>query len=100
VDSITLPALEILFAERFIYPESRQNASPTAQMFLEFMRKYPSATAHGYAIGPDRWDYRVTLEGLFVSAQAVTPELREAFLALCKDADELRTDGDLSAWWD
>jgi hypothetical protein len=100
VELISLPVLEKLVEERFVDPESRQNASPTVQAFLEFMRKYPSVTAHGYVVSPERPDYRVSIEGLFVAKKKVTPELKQEFINLCKDADELRMDGDLFSWWD
>jgi hypothetical protein len=100
IESIPLPVLEELLKGQFIHPEDRQNASPTARQFLEFMRKYPVAVAHGYAISPERSDYRITIEGLRVPAKDVTPELRQSFSDLCRDADELTTDGDLYSWWD
>jgi hypothetical protein len=100
VESIPLAVLETLLAEQFIRPADRQNASPTAGQFLEFMRKHPVVVAHGYAISRDRPDYRVTIEGLYVPAEDVTPELRQAFSDLCHNADELMTEGDLYSWWD
>ena len=100
VEFIPLLVLEKLFEERFIDPADRQNASPTARQFLEFMRKYPVTVAHGYVIGPDRPDARITIEGLHVHANDVTPDLEHAFNDLCHTADELMMDGDLYSWWD
>jgi hypothetical protein len=97
---IELDILEILFRERFIDPSDRQNESPTMQEFLGFMRKHPAAVAHGYAVSPNRDDYRVTIEGLRVPAKDVTWELEEAFAEFCGNADELVTNGELYSWWD
>jgi hypothetical protein len=55
---------EQLLAERFLDPDEGQEFSPPALVFLDFMRRFPGVTAHGYLIGPDREDYRVTIEGV------------------------------------
>ena len=100
VDSLPLPLLEQLFNERFIDPNDRQNFAPSAKEFLDFMRKHPAAVAHGYVVSPNREDYRVSIEGLFVRRKDVTPELRQEFKKFCKGADELNLNGNLSSWWD
>jgi hypothetical protein len=100
LEAIQLEQLEKLVAEKFIDPEGRQNESPTAQEFLDFMRKHPGVVAQGYAVAIKREDYRVTLEGLFVDHASVTPQLRWDFEQLCSEADELDTQADLYSWWD
>ena len=97
---IPLEALELLFAEKFIDPHSRQNYSPSAHEFLQFMRKYPNVVAHGYAVSPYRDDYRISIEGLMVEPEDVTPALRADFELLCQNADVLDLQGELYSWWD
>ena len=70
------------------------------QQFIDFMKKQPDVTAHGYAVSPKRDDYRVTIEGLWVPEEFVTPAIKAAFVEFCKDADELESDGELNSWWD
>ncbi len=100
LDHIPLLVLKKLLEEKFIDPNGRQNRSPSTQEFLSFMEKYPVAKAHGYVVSPYRDDYRVTIEGLSVDRADVTPEVRNAFLDLSENADQLDTDGDLNSWWD
>ena len=97
---IVLEVLEKLFAEKFIDPQSRQNFSPTAQEFLEFMRKYPTVIAHGYALSPYHDDYQLSIEGLMVDPEDVTPGLRYDFQQLCHTADVLELGKELYSWWD
>ena len=70
------------------------------QEFLDFMRKHPAAVAHGYAVSPDRDDYRITIEGLRVPRNDATWDLEQAFEEFCQSADELMTNGELYSWWD
>jgi hypothetical protein len=100
VEGITVQTLSTLFDEHFICPSDRQNESPTAQAFLDFLKRHPAVTAHGYLISPAREDYRISIEGLYVPAKDVTPELKRDFINLCRDADELDVDSDLFSWWD
>jgi len=100
VETITIDQLEKLLTERFINPNEYQNESPTTRKFYEFMNTFPVVTAHGYAISPERDDYRVTIEGLYVNESYVTSELKTKFRELCKDADEYYDQGELYSWWD
>jgi hypothetical protein len=99
-EGITLKQVETLLSENFIDPQNTQNESPTAEQFIDFMRKYPVAQAHGYAVSPTRDDYRVTIEGLYVPCADVTVQLLRDFVSLCRDADKLQISGDLYSWWD
>lgn len=98
-DHLTLAQLELLVAENFIDLDEGQNWSPTAGEFLDYMREYPAVMAHGYAVSIARDDYRVTLEGLQCPAEQVTPEMRDSFIDLCRDADDFSHWNDLYAWW-
>lgn len=99
-ENVGLETLQRLVELKFLNPEETQNASPTAQEFMDFMSDFPQCSAHGYAISRKRPDYRVTLEGLFCKAEDVTKDLRSAFSEEFADADELDVDHDLRCWWD
>ena len=100
IDCIPLEILEILIDEKFLNPDDRQNRSPSAIQFLEFMRAHPGTLAHGYAVSPYRDDYRVTIEGLFVDCDSIIGRTYQDFLEFCREADRLDIDGDLYSWWD
>jgi hypothetical protein len=89
-----------LLRNKFIDPNEYQNESPSVRAFYFFMAKYPFALAHGYAVSPDREDYRVSIEGLFIPKEYVTNSVKEDFYNLCKDADEYHDSDDLYSWWD
>ena len=95
---IPLEALELLFAEKFIDPHSRQNYSPSAHEFLQFMHKYPNVVTHNYAVNPYRDDYRISIEGLMVEPEDVTPTLRTDFELLCQNTDVLNLQNELYNW--
>lgn len=99
-ESLGLDALEALFAEGFVDPLDRQNAAPTAGEFLEYLRRFPAATVHGYAVSPEREDYRVSVEGLFMARQHVTFRARLRARALCRRTDAREFRGDLYCWYD
>lgn len=63
-DDITLEVLETLVEKNFIDLDECQNDSPTTEEFLEYMKDHEQFVAFGYAISPDRGDYRITLEGI------------------------------------
>lgn len=91
--------LEQLLGEKFADPEGCQNSGPAASQSLAFMKKWPQVKAIGYAVSPERDDYRVTIEGL-VCKDNIPPELMEEF-SRWRDADEYENRPDLlSAWWD
>lgn len=47
--------------------EDRQNDAPTMRALLEVIAAHPVVvTGIGYVVGPDRWDERLTLEGLLI----------------------------------
>lgn len=99
--SITAETLQDLVTKQFADPGDKQNLAPTLASFLSFMKENPGKfLAHGYAISPDRSDYRVSIEGL-VSAGKVTPGLTDRFVEFCRCPAELIAEKDrLYAWWD
>jgi hypothetical protein len=99
------PRLATLIDERFADPDCTQNESPTIAVFLSFLKEYPEVRVYGYAVSPERSDYRVSVEGVTVDLGQVAPSrraaLRAAFARLGETADEKETDGDLlHCWWD
>ena len=98
--NLDVDALKHLLDEGFIDPEEAQNDSPTTMEFYEFISAHPNFTAHGYAVSPDRDDYRITLEGIECYESCDTKTIRD-FIELCRFADELSVnDGCMYAWWD
>lgn len=88
----------LLAMENFIDPYDSQNDSPTADEFREFINKYPEVTAHGYAVSPDRYDYRVTIEGIEYYG-IVSKEMLIDFINLCRYADEFIIEDDMLYCW-
>jgi hypothetical protein len=64
LSGIPFSAALALLEEHFLDPDDQQNYAPTAGEILEMLALNPRLTAHGYAIGIDRSDYRVTFEGI------------------------------------
>ena len=101
---LTVEAMQQLIDEKFLDPEDSQNESPTAGDFLDFMKEYPFVKAHGYAIGIDRIDYRITIDRL----EADLPEDKDAKVGFIIDfvnrfhhADDFTlTEDNVYAWWD
>jgi hypothetical protein len=97
---VGVDTLLALVARNYADPADSQNESPTLGEFIRFMEKYPQVTAHGYAVSPQRADYRVTVEGLEY-AGPVGAELRREFEAMNAGADEYVCEGgQLFCWYD
>lgn len=99
-EEIDVKTFETLIVQNFIDPSNSQNASPTAKEFFQFMCRYPSVKAYGYAVSPKRNDYRITIEGIYVLNKDITPSLKKDFMNFCKNADEISTNNGLLSWWD
>ena len=92
--------LNELFRLGVIDPEDRQNDAPETSEFLEFLRSNPGFTVHGYAVSPERDDYRVSLEGVNLDGDYTFKELRD-FVMMFRFADEFSIDkGGLHCWYD
>jgi len=97
--TISLNQLDDLFKEEFIDPEETQNDSPMAIQFRDFMEDHVSVLAHGYAVSPNRDDYRVTIEGLVYHGE-VDDALMFDFIDEFRFADEFLCDREkLYCWW-
>ena len=92
--------LKTLVQKNFLDEADCQNNSPYARDIISFLEDYPMFTAHGYAVSADRYDYRVTIEGVAMSGEYSKDTLL-AFVKMFRDADELTLhETYLSAWYD
>lgn len=83
-----------------IDPDDRQNLAPTAKEIAEFLRSHPDFRAHGYAVSPERGDYRVSLEGVCCTEEYSLQDVID-FFELFKDPDEIKVEKNcLSCWYD
>lgn len=92
--------LKELFRLDVIDPEDRQNYAPNIATFMEFLHDHAGFTAEGYAVSPERNDYRVSLEGVNLDRDYTLKELRD-FVMMFRSADEFSIDrGGLHCWYD
>lgn len=98
-DDITLEVLETLVEKKFIDLDECQNCSPTTEEFLEYLKDHNDFCVFGYAISPDRSDYRITIEG--ISCEENFEDIDELidFINRFRFADEFMVDPPY-AWWD
>ncbi len=98
--NLDIKTLETLINEHFVYLDECQNSSPTIKEFFDFMSKYPQVKAHGYVVGPNRSDYRLSIEGL-VCNNNITKKLLIDFSNYCHQADAFEVgENYLYSWWD
>lgn len=96
----TLEQLLALQKAKLLDMEQTQNDSPSVETFVNFMVAHPGVKGHGYVIGVDRDDCRVSLEGLEFTGKVTIPLIRD-FVKLCHGADELTVDEySIRSWWD
>ena len=95
-----------LIEEGFLDPDSYQNSSPTAGDLLEYAEDYPGdIELTGYAISPDRSDYRTNLVGLNARIPDTDYDNLSRAIELLRDADEFTFSHHdnyyyLHTWWD
>jgi hypothetical protein len=100
---LKLATLKILLDEGFIDPMECQNNAPSvAEMYLlgeELEELGSKVSFHGYAVEPERGDYRISLEGVFMDDPS--PAAVARFASAFRDADEFDVD-DISGycWYD
>ena len=104
-EGLSASKLRQLVEEGFADPEDKQNYAPTLMEFLRFAEEHTHVTFSGYAVHPEREDYRVSVDGM----EMITMDVREASDAInfLRGADEFdsefQPDGltaTISAWWD
>lgn len=100
-DNLSADTLQTLIDEGFADPDDTQNNSPSLQEILDFIREYPEFKAHGYAVSPERDDYRVSLEGVAGVVERSSDAFSE-FVDMFRDADafEISESGNCYAWYD
>lgn len=94
--------IKYLLEEKYADPEERQNFSPTIKEFYDFLVSHPDFYAFGYAVSPQREDYRISIEGVRCDKDIKVSELID-FVHFAKDADESGFDTSANsyyAWWD
>jgi len=65
-EGMTIATAEALIAQGFLDPKETQNNSPTVREFIDFAKDHLDADFrfHGYVVGPEREDCRVSFEGI------------------------------------
>ena len=73
---MSITAAEALIAHGFLDPEETQNDSPTVREFIDFAKEHLDAnfTFHGYVVGPERNDCRVSFEGIESNNDEISKE--------------------------
>ena len=90
--------LKQLVDNNFIDPLDRQNNAPTVREFYEYLKLHPEFTVAGYAVGPSRSDYRISITALESPQDSLTPYMVESFLDFCSGADDINSH--MVCWWD
>ena len=96
---ISVQALEELI-ELDLLVDYIQGKAPTLIEYIDFMKKYPGFTAHGFATNPDRDNPFIAIEGLEYRG-VYDIEVLLAFTKLCRKADVFETaERYLYCWFD
>ena len=94
--------LKWLVDNHFANPEDSQNWAPSIANFLKFMENHKGFYVGGYAISPDREDYRVSIDSIGCDDDIL--EDKEAlvdFVEMFRFADDFSiVDGGANAWFD
>ena len=109
---LSIERLQELIDLKFADPKERQNEAPTNLQMLNFGKKITekyeniSIRYHGYAVSPQREDYRISIEAIeIIISDEFNPELRQQlkkdFTKFAKLADTKTFNGtSFYAWWD
>lgn len=84
--NMTPATARILLEKTYAIGSDEQNGSPSFLEMTEFCEKHPGFTLHGYVIGGDRDDARITAEGVQGTAQNIEAMLD--FIEMFKSADD------------
>lgn len=99
IDNISATDIKYLMDMKFIDPDECQNYSPSTKEIYDFINKHPQFYAFGYAVSPERDDYRITLEGIRSDDEDLGVEDLKDFIEFAHRADELDVRPP-RAWWD
>ena len=95
---IPLDVVEELIRGNFLELESWNECPGVTEIFLPFLRRNPTFTAHGYVISEERDDTRVTIEGLEKDGTLTKEELID-FAMTFRYADEFELSDDYARCW-
>ena len=101
-EDLPVDKLQELADLEYIDLDSQQNDAPTAQQFLDFMRKYPEYKACGYVVSVKRDDYRMIVDGLNKSENGYeTLDELDDFYELFRKANKLFISSQsMKVWFD
>lgn len=103
---MSIVTAEALIAQGFLDPKETQNDSPTVREFIDFAKEHLDADFkfHGYVVGPEREDCRVSFDGIESSKDEISKETLLDFVKtfLVKyHADDMDVNDDwLMCWYD
>ena len=100
-DRLSLKTLKILLEEGFVDPQETQNCAPSVdEMYMigqELEALGAEVTFHGYAVSPNRDDYRISLEGVEITRASPNATLR--FVHAFRSADEFNVGAGYGYCW-
>lgn len=99
---LTADALREAVEKGYIDENERQNYGPTVREFLDFVSwSQINWSFEGYAVSPERHDYRMTVDAIFMEGECLSIEEICAFAEAFRSADEFTlAPFEARAWWD
>lgn len=101
-DKLTLPQINELDALGLLEMDECQNDCPSVGEIIDFLRNRVTDGwyVHGYCISPERYDFRISFEGVGKSTPPSKQDIID-FAAMFRWADEFQADnGGLWCWYD
>jgi len=74
-ENLSLEKLELLIKENFLSLSDKPNYCPKAEDIYNFVKNNPDFKTIGYAVSPDREDYRVSLNGVELKRSPTKDEI-------------------------
>ena len=96
---LDVDTLEMLLNNNHADPEEQHNDAPCIKEIYEFMVNHPDFVAHGYAVSPERDDYRISIEGVDGTHAEKDMDTIIDFVNLFRYADEFNIEY-LWCWFD
>lgn len=100
--NVPLSDIKTLVEKGYLNPDEEMDRGARAQDFINFVEEHGPEywTFHGYVVSPDRFDKRVTIEGIKSQGYLIKDDLID-FLFEFRMADELDfEDGIAYCWYD
>lgn len=103
-DDLDRERLGKLLEERFTDPNTTQNDSPSIGQFFEILSAHPELMVGGYSVPISRYDYRISVDSLYVDIDKVPAERRDEveqiFEELSQTATNTEPEGSTHrCWW-